>query len=129
MKSFATFIKEDTLLFHKDIGIPAPLLLMPLTGLKLRYGRHAQQSAMDDGLTRLPQVVPAAYTIFEVESTNGKPSKWGIRFPCEERPAYDHCVVLLPDGFVKTTWLNARTDKHKTLKRWLYANPSQYRSN
>lgn len=128
MKSFLSFITEDTLLFHKDIGIPDNLLRAPLAGMPLRYGRHAQQAAMDDGLYNLPSKVPSSYTVFEVESTNGRASKWGVRFTCDERPTHDMCVVFLPDGFVKTIWLNAKTDKHKTLKRWLYANPSMYRS-
>lgn len=116
------------LLFHKDLGIPAPLKSGPPAGMRLTYSNHAKQAAMDDRLTSVPAVVPSSYTLIEVESMNGRASKWVIRFDWKD-PTRDLILVIMADGFVKTVWTNAKNDSHKTLKRHLYATPAQYRSN
>ena len=130
MWSFAEFLTEhnhNTQLFHKDIGIP-PSLLKPLAGVRLTYGHHAKRAADDDGIEQLPGHIPAEYTTIEVESIEGRATKWVLRFPLAHTKR-DLVIVVMADGFVKTVWTNARDDKHSTLKKWLYTPPSQFRAN
>lgn len=125
MKTFTQFITEASVqLFHKDIGIPAALL-GPRPGMPLRYGYHANERAAEKGIHTLPAALPDKFTVIETEATNGRSSKWVVRFTFDA--VNDIVLVVLPDGFVKTSWLNAKSDLHKTLKRHLYTHPSQYR--
>lgn len=115
-------------LFHKDIGIP-PVLLKPLAGMTVNYSNHAKRAALDDGLTAAPKRIPSSYTVFEVESLNGRATKWGIRFPIPDGSGDDLCMIVQPDGFVRTVWVNHSGDGHKTLKKWLYTPPQQFKAN
>lgn len=110
------------LLYHKDIGIPAGIVGPPVS-MRLQYGNHARQAALDDGLRAAPRYVPSGYQLIEVEVTGGRPTKWVIRFPLAN-DTRDLVLVVTADGFVKTLWTNDRNDTHKTLKTWLYTKPN-----
>jgi hypothetical protein len=112
-------------LFHKDVGIPAALQKTPI-GLPLKYSNHARKAASDDRITRLPARLPPN-TLIEVEAVEGRPTKWVVRFPTLERQGWDMILVVQPDGFVRTMWMNARNDSHRTLKTWLYTNPTEFK--
>jgi len=112
-------------LFHKDIGIP-PVLAKPTPGMPLKYGYHAADRMAEKGIHNAPKALPSAFTIIETESTGGRATKWVVRFPYDKTD--DVVMALLPDGFVKTAWLNSNTDLHKTLKRHLYADPRSLRT-
>jgi hypothetical protein len=127
MKSFQQFIVEPSpavQLFHKDIGIPTSLA-KPLPGMRLRYGYHAAERAQEKGIDKLPTALPTSFIIIETEATNGVTSKWVVRFSYDQ--VNDIVMPILPDGFVKTAWLNAKVDTHKTLKRFLYTDPRNFR--
>ncbi len=136
MLSFVEFLEEaygnwnapkvvtSTQLFHKDIGIPGPLKSGPPVGMKLSYGFHSKLRAQEKGIENFPSNLPA-YQLIEVESQFGKASKWVVRVPYDARR--DLVLVILPNGFVKTVWPNWRNDDHKTLKRFLYNTPKEYR--
>ena len=131
MLPFRAFITEgpshpDAQLFHKDLGIP-PSLLKSLAGLPVTYGYHAKQAAADDGLYTLPTRVPQMYSVVEVESVKGRPTKWVIRFPIPNT-VDDMVMVVQPDGFVRTVWVNKQNDHHKTLKKWLYTTPDKFKA-
>lgn len=114
-----------TQLFHVEVGIPEALKAS-LPYPRLRYGRHAQQAAVDEGLRTLPSVLPKAIKVVEVEVTNGKASKWVIRTQID--PQRDLVLVVVADGFVKTVWCNRVSDQHKTLKRHLYTSPQAFKA-
>jgi hypothetical protein len=113
-------------LFHKDIGIPTGVSGPP-AGLRLTYSSHAKRAALDDRLTRVPATLPAIFTVIEVEVVNKRPTKWVVRIPAAPNEQRDLILVVQPDGFVRTIWTNDKNDTHKTLKRWLYTPPGQYR--
>lgn len=112
--------------FHRDIGIPAPLA-GALPHPFLRYGTHAINAARDERLTSLPRALPSQLTIIEVEATNGRASKWVIRF-ASKVPGRDLVLVVLADGFVKTVWCNDTHDTHNTLDRSRYTHPGAFRA-
>ena len=115
-------LAERTMLFHKDIGIPT-FLSVPQTGMSLKYGTHSVQALRDDGVT--PPTKLPAYTLIETEWTDGKVSKWVVRFKYNDRD--DLVLALQPDGFVRTAWVNKSNDTHRTLDRRKYAHPSYLR--
>ncbi len=114
-------------LFHKDIGLPIGLA-MPQAGLSLRYGFHAQdRQAEKIPSGALPKTLPNGFTVIEAESVRGKAMKWVVRFPFTADS--DLVLVITMDGFVKTLWLNKKSDLHKSLNRSAYLKPNQWRNN
>lgn len=123
-----TILKDTDGLYHKDIGFPENWVTMlprnfsPAT-MTLSYGSHARAEALSDkyGSIQLPQRLSKAVP-FEIEVQNGTVVKIGVRMPHDE--LNDIIVIFQPkDGFVRTVWLNRKTDSHKTLDAGKYRKP------
>ena len=118
------------LLFHKDVFIP-PHAQRPLHEGPLRYGTHATNVASGGGghqAIELPAEFQAKGAILveaELNPTTGAVEKqvWRQRLDDE----WDLCFPMLPGGFVKTVWLNHRTDTHKTLNKAKFVGGYQWR--
>lgn len=112
------------MLYHRDIGFPSNLQ-RPTGRLRLRYGGHAREAAQTDryGIIRLPECIDLDRAeLIEAEANwGGIVSKAVVRVGYSA--VYDLVLVVLPDGFVKTVWLNERHDVHATLKYGRYARP------
>ncbi len=103
--------------YHKDIGLPNDFE-QPKPGMVLRYGQHAKERADEKGVP-LPAKLPQTVDIIEVQMMKYRVLKWVLRF--QVSLLWDVVMVVLPDGFVKTAWLNSHTDLHRTLDRSKYA--------
>lgn len=102
--------------YHKDIGLPGNFTRP--TPLLLRYAAHAQDRAREKGII-LPNRLPGAYDIIEVSMLGRAVTKWVVRFAASVSD--DAVMAILPDGTVKTAWLNAKSDLHGSLDRSKYA--------
>lgn len=119
------------LLFHKDVYIP-DFAKAPIFEGALTYSRHAKNVTAGDGQVEsipLPPVfIAKAATLVEseVNPVTGEVEKqvWRQHLDAEN----DLCFAMLPNGFVKTVWLNAKRDTHKTLQRTKYIGGSQWRN-
>ena len=107
-------------LFHRDIGFPEGVE-QPAIGLILAYSRHAEDKAFTCGVANLPPYLPEIFDVVEVEVINGRVSKWVVRMPWTATS--DLVLVIVPDGWVKTVWVNRTTDLHATLDRSRYDVP------
>lgn len=118
------------LMFHKDVYIPEHARAPIFTG-ELKYSRHALNvSSGSDSITAL--TLPVSFdgkgaTLVEAElnPTTGEVEKQVWRMPLTEKD--DLCFPLLPNGVVKTVWLNARTDTHETLRKTRYVGGAKWR--
>ncbi len=117
-------------MFHKDVYIP-DFARVPLFEGRLNYARHAQNVSAGQGQLaqiELPEVFDASKaTLVEVElcPRTGAVEKQVWRMPLDE--TNDLCFPMLAGGFVKTVWLNARSDTHTTLQRTRYVGGAQWR--
>lgn len=111
-------------LYHADIFIP-DWFTMPTERATLTYSRHALYASNNDRYGAIPvfETIPlSAFTLIELGVTEDKASKIVVRGKFDEER--DVIFVLIPrngDYFVKTVWINLRTDEHKTLNRNRYA--------
>lgn len=107
------------MLYHYKIGLPK----LRLKGmLKLHYSAHAKRAACNDryGYIQLPTCLNIGNELLiELEVLNNAVAKLVFRVPYSN--AYDLCIVVQPDGFVRTVWLNSIHDTHKTLNAQKYA--------
>ncbi len=118
------------LLFHKDVYLPDHAKV-PLHEGPLKYGQHAAHVASgagEYGAIPLPADFAARQaTLVEVEvnEKTGAVEKqvWRQRLDDE----WDICFPMLPGGFIKTVWLNRRTDTHKTLDKKKFVGSYQWR--
>jgi len=104
-------------LYHKDVFMP-PGLKLPTGSMSLNYGGHARMESIADryGSIKLPNVIDFDnFEPIEVEvNERGKVVKVLYRGSLDNRR--DLCIVIIPSKrFVKTVWVNLKTDKHKTL--------------
>ncbi len=125
-------------LYHADIGIPWDLMA-PFNGVvhQLEYGQHARKAAITDAVGSLLSaplsVLINPKNVFEVEVEQGQVVKFCVRLttgftaaPHRGKNPLDLVLVLMPSLrtnralFVKTLWLNDRTDSHATLDRSKY---------
>lgn len=110
-------------LYHADIFIPG-WFTMPTERVKLTYSRHALYATNNDRYGAIPvfESIPlSAFTLIELGVNAGKVSKIVVRGRYDENR--DVVFVLIPGDtyFVKTVWINLRSDSHKTLNRNRYA--------
>lgn len=116
--------------YHVKVSWPkrVKVLLPPHgTNIKLNYGSHAKRSAIDDRHGDIYTVLPTNIVIsrdtqiFEATlSDNDKVLvKFGVRLRLDD--IRDLVMIVMADGFVKTVWINVRSDKHDTLRKELYA--------
>lgn len=107
--------------YHFEVGIPAHLKtkwgVIPLT-----YSQHAKREARGDRY--LPIRLPAkldtnAAKVIEVETEGDVVTKVLYRVPYDTE--HDLVLAVMPrQRFVRTVWLNRKSDTHKTLKREEY---------
>lgn len=107
-----------------NAGVFMPPLKFPTKPLALKYGAHALDAAAGDRYGNLLGLLPTTLDwndadVVEVEMTGPKLTKLVCRVPGDAD--LDVVLVVLPTGFVKTTWGNKVGDKHKTLDRTKYA--------
>lgn len=112
----------DTALYHFEVYLPEQCKVPAYEG-KLKYSLHARKEAASDryGTIDLPDVFKAANAqLIEVEFDirRNRIIKQVWRQPLDE--SRDLVLVIQPDGFVRTVWVNLRSDVHRTL------NPSRY---
>lgn len=109
------------MLYHYKIGLPK----LRLRGvLKLKYSAHAKRAACNDryGYIQLPTAIDVANELLiEVEVLNNAVAKLVFRLQYSNQ--YDLCIVVNPDGLVRTVWLNSKNDTHKTLDTKKYFKP------
>lgn len=114
-------------LYHKEVFWPlGKLTRWQGKTLRLSFSRHAIKECLKD---RYGTIIPPAnitfdeQKAFEIELANNLINKVAIRVPYNQ--THDISFVLILDGedsaFVKTLWLNDKTDKHGTLNASLYA--------
>lgn len=131
-------------LYHRETGIPWHLFEpFAKQAYGLEYGQHARRAALDDRFGQLASV-PLSYcpdhaSVFEVEVEQGRIVKFAARLSVGFSVVSDSrksmvgfgkaidlilvCTPSLRDSnnlFVKTLWLNERTDGHHTLDKSKY---------
>lgn len=88
--------------------------------LRLRYSKHACERINEYGIFTPPNFIDSVdCDIFEIEDTDVR--KYALRYPYNAID--DLCMAVDENGFVRTIWLNKRTDKHATLRKNLYNRP------
>lgn len=110
-------------LYHRDIGFPKDVRFI-VGILRLRYSAHALHECDND-----------RYGAFEPPATidvgTGEPVEIEVECGVVVKAVYraqfddelDVVIVVTPDGWVKTAWLNQRNDKHRSLDRSKYRRP------
>ena len=99
----------------------------PTARVKLKYSNHARRESRSDryGTVRIFESIPLSkFNVVEMEANTEtrEVTKLVVRGRLTE--TLDMVFVLIPGKdyhFVKTVWLNERTDTHKTLRREGYA--------
>jgi hypothetical protein len=109
-------------LYHKDVYLPKEQV-NKIAGLyQLRFSHHAINACLSD---RYGMIVPPKQiqinenNVIELEIAQNQVNKIVVRIDYNQFK--DLVLVLLPDGFCKTVWLNEKSDKHKTLNKSVYA--------
>lgn len=115
-------------LYHRVLGFPAVVKSLFSRVFNLQFSGHARRAMLDDrygNISAPGQVQVTSDNLIEVEVAGGAPSKFVVRIPHDEK--CDMVLVVIPEGpergFVKTVWLNEKSDQHHTLKRHLYRKP------
>jgi hypothetical protein len=116
--------KQTVVLYHKEVRIPPELRTRAAFKGTLKYGRHATQEASLDryGNIALPSSFDSdSADLIEVEWDKLKRQVTKCVWRQALDPDRDLVLVVIPDtGFVKTVWINLKTDKHRTLDRSKY---------
>lgn len=105
-------------LYHYKLGLPQ--VKLPET-VPLKYGSHAKSALNSDryGLIKAPNALTLnACKVIEMELLNGRITKLVVR--TKHCAKFDLVLVVNPDGFVRTVWLNSVADTHKSLDRSKY---------
>lgn len=113
------------MLYHAEVYLPDNIKSMLPHGPKsVVHTQHAKDAARHDryGYVSLPDVIDFdSLNIFEVEICGKTLCKVVGRKSLDN--LHDICYVIGIDGrrhFIKTVWLNLKTDKHRTLNRSKY---------
>ena len=115
------------MLYHRDIGLPQHLVNKVVgLSMNLQYSRHAQLECIKDkrAVIRPPRTATITKeNLVEIETPDDQTvTKVVIRVKYDDRN--DLVMPLIPDrGFVKTCWLNDRTDAHYHLNHAAYDKP------
>jgi hypothetical protein len=110
-------------LYHVEIGLPK-WFKSPVGVVTPKYGNHSRFEAQCDryGHIDLPRTLDLGkMRVIEVEVLNGRVTK--ILFRGSLDATRDLCIVLDSTGFVRTCWVNLKTDTHRTLDRSKYTKP------
>lgn len=111
------------MLYHKDLGFPKNVSL-PQGTFGLTYGHHARQAAASDRYGDVSQDLPATIdttlaTVVELEILDGRIAK--IVYRDHFNDELDLVFAIIPgQWFVKTVWVNVKSDPHHTLDRGRY---------
>jgi hypothetical protein len=112
-------------LYHREVFWPYRVeKQIPIGIQSLTYSKHAIREANSDryGTIKLPVAVDMSNAyVFEAEvNQRGEVSK--VVFRVQLDPQRDLVIVGIPRStmFVKTVWVNLRTDNHKTLRKNRY---------
>ena len=111
------------MIYHKEIGFPRAYI-KPVGKKPTLLSRHAKDRSAEKGFV-IPETVDMNdFDVIEIEWFAGAIAKLVIR---GEYDNYDDIVMaVVPKGnafFVKTAWLNAWDDTHKTLDVSKYGRP------
>jgi hypothetical protein len=116
-------------LYHYEIGLP--VVDYPTEALELVYSEHAIQAASGDRYgnvrSRLParlDMAQARIVEVEAEPERRKLRKMVLRSSLDS--GRDLVLVVEPRGtrwFVRTCWVNEKSDNHRTLNRSNYVKP------
>lgn len=113
-------------LYHADIRLPEGFRL-PARIVGLEWGFHALNALRDDRygeIEKYDHIDLTTKSVIEVGVTGKRVEKVVIRGSLDADR--DIVYVLIPKGyqpwFVKTVWVNLKTDHHKTLDRSRYVN-------
>lgn len=134
-------------LYHKDLGFPAQSLdqvLGKTFNIAMLAGSHARRALVDDrylsaavadGREDMPgrfdatDLLPRSVTVdrgnlVHLEVVNGRVVQALVRVPATKK--FDIVLALGLDGartFLRTVWLNRKSDQHKTLNAAAYRTP------
>jgi hypothetical protein len=111
-------------LYHVDLGLPEHYR-HPAAMVNVDYSGHALSEARRDryGLIPCPTALDlSAMRTIEVEMSRGRVCKIVVRGPLDV--TRDVVYVLIPRvgtaWFVKTVWVNVKSDRHRTLDKSRY---------
>lgn len=113
----------STQLWHSEIRLPDNFV-RPTGRMRLCYSQHAIRASLSDryGEIRILKSITAdRFDVVEVETHNGRTVKYVLRGSYNDE--FDIVLVIMPatpGGFVKTVWLNRKSDRHSTLDRSRY---------
>lgn len=110
-------------LYHTEIGLPR-WFKAPTAVVTPRYGDHSRFEAKVDryGHIELPKTLDLSkMKVIEVGVVGGRVKKILFRGSLDSRR--DLCIVLVDGIFVKTVWVNLKTDAHRNLDRSKYKTP------
>lgn len=110
-------------LYHTEIGLPK-WFTAPACTVSPRYGDHARFEAQVDryGKIQLPKTIDLSkFKVIEVGAEGQRVTKILFRGSLDAKR--DLCIVLQPDGYAKTVWVNLKSDTHRTLDRSRYNVP------
>jgi hypothetical protein len=113
--------------YHREIGFPSDVKIMTQT-ISLYPSHHAQEAAKHDryGVIRIPSSVRVTpENVIEMDVQDGRPNKYVVRVPYDERHDISIAVNVFGPGHgvVRTVWLNKKTDVHTTLDYSKYDTP------
>ena len=122
---------EGKLLFEYNQILQSKIKLHINSSFKLFHTNHAIEQAKEDilGSFELPTALPTKYTVQELEQTNGKSTKFVLRF--EYNKDLDMQIVIRPDRKVKnayciiTAWLIEANNYHSDVDMTPYATPDK----
>ena len=117
------------LLFHSEVFIPAAAA-NPIFEGRLTYGYHARNEALSDRYGEIP--LPSHFfaegaKLIEAEfcTQRLRLTKQVWRQPLDDYR--DLALVLSTGGFVRTVWVNVRSDTHKSLNKSKYITAFDWR--
>lgn len=118
--------ERERMLYHKNLGLPKELLykLNHIKEVSLTYSRHAIIASQSDRyatrrIKLRDKLSFKADDVIELETdANGSLLKLVVRV--SYNADLDIIYVLSRGGFVKTVWLNKKTDLHETLNESKY---------
>jgi len=112
------------MLYHRNVFVPSRVQEQLPTGeFELQFSRHCQEEANDRyGVINLPKKLNTRYALpFEFE-VNEKGDLTKIVYKMHYNERYYLILVVVPhEWFVKTCWLNCKTDNHRTLDKSRYS--------
>lgn len=113
------------MLYHNEVFFPEKVKnALPKGNIHLAYTQHARQACLNDRYGSIigPTSIDASKGyVFEAEVIDGKLVKFAVRMSYDATRDITLVVGCGRNYFVKTLWLNLKTDKHRTLDKNKYA--------